>query len=218
MQVPIISENRLLNQVQIGNTILAAVLGNIVLEQTDAVVNAANTHLWHGGGVAGAIAKAGGQRLLEESRAYVAAYGPVSTGAVGVTGPGNLPTKHVIHAVGPIYRRSPTEPDELFSAVLNSLQAAHNRSLSSIAIPAISSGIFGFPKEDCASLMVSAALMFIERCPTLQTIRFTNFDIATASIFEKTLERVQQGTFSRYEPMLLTPFQDPFLQQTNNNN
>ncbi|KAL6066253.1 Poly [ADP-ribose] polymerase, variant 2 [Balamuthia mandrillaris] len=126
--------------------------GDITGEAVDTIVNAANTHLAHGAGVAGAIMRAGGWKVQSESDEWVRKHGPVATGNVAVTGPGRMSNiRCIIHAVGPICFRSNkaemVEKDaELRSAVLNSLLKATELGLRSIAIPAISSGIFGYPK------------------------------------------------------------------------
>lgn len=170
-------------------------LGDLTQEAVDAIVNAANTHLAHGGGVAGAIVRAGGDVIQEESSRWVRQHGPVPTGQVAVTGAGSLPCKYVIHAVGPIWQGGGQNEDELLrQAVWHSLLKAHELSLVSIAIPAISSGIFGFPKERCAAILVKAALDFCARYPDspLREIRFTNFDQLTAGLFEAEIHNIQK--------------------------
>ncbi len=161
--------------------------GDITAEQVDAIVNAANSHLKHGGGVAAAIVKKGGEVIQRESDEWVRQYGPVPTGQVAITSAGNLPAKAVIHAVGPVWgEHTPERADELLkSAVWNSLMAAHNRSFTSIALPAISAGIFGFPKERCASILLDTAKEFCEKNPdsSLRDIHFVLFDEPTFQAF-----------------------------------
>ncbi|RME00303.1 MAG: macro domain-containing protein [Deltaproteobacteria bacterium] len=159
--------------------------GDLTEEEVDAIVNAANSHLAHGGGVAGAIVRKGGKTIQEESDAYVREHGPVPTGKVAVTGAGNLPSSYVIHAVGPVWKGGDAHEDALLeSAVWESLLAAHERKLRSIAIPAISSGIFGFPKARCAAILLDTARKFCERFPEspLEVIRFTNIDRETCDL------------------------------------
>ena len=161
--------------------------GDLTQEDVDAVVNAANSHLQHGGGVAGAIVRWGGQVIQDESDRWVRDHGPVPTGQVALTGAGKLNCRRVIHAVGPIWRDGRhQEPELLRAAVWNSLLAAHEAGLKSIALPAVSSGIFGFPKERCASILVRTALEFCEQRPDspLREIRFTNVETETAGLFE----------------------------------
>lgn len=161
--------------------------GDITAEQVDAIVNAANSHLKHGGGVAGAIVRKGGEVIQKESDEWVRQHGSVPVGQVAITSAGNLPAKAVIHAVGPVWEEhTPEMADKLLkSAVWNSLMMAHDKGFESIALPAISSGIFGFPKERCASILLETAKEFCERNPdsTLKDIRFVLFDEPTFRAF-----------------------------------
>lgn len=165
-------------------------LGDLTQEEVDAIVNAANAQLAHGGGVAGAIVRRGGYAIQEESNRWVRQHGPLSSGQVAVTGAGHLPSKFVIHAVGPVWQGGGQNEDQLLRlAVWNSLLKAHELQLTSMSIPAISSGIFGFPKERCAKILITAAVDFCVHHPksTLREIRFTNFDELTVGIFEAVL-------------------------------
>jgi putative ATPase len=169
--------------------------GDLTEEDTEAIVNAANSHLAHGGGVAGAIARKGGRAIQAESDRWVAEHGPVPTGQVAVTAAGSLPAKAVIHAVGPVWHGDARGEDELLrSAVWNSLAKAEELKLASIALPAISSGIFGFPKDRCAAILVSTALEFCRSQPYshLRQIRFTNVDRLTVEMFQAELRRRQE--------------------------
>lgn len=169
---------------------LLAVQSDITDETSEAIVNAANEHLCHGGGVAGAISSRGGYEVQAESTAYVRKHGPVDTGKVGVTGPGRLKCKFIIHAVGPVFHGGNHHEDELlYSAVYESFKKAHEMNLISISIPAISSGIFGFPKPRCAKIMIKAARNFIDEFENtcLKHIRFCNFDIETVELMTKEL-------------------------------
>ncbi|KAJ7374808.1 hypothetical protein OS493_005158 [Desmophyllum pertusum] len=126
---------------------IEVVQNDLTKENVDAIVNAANSWLKHGGGVAGAIVKSGSNQIQIESDEYVDKNGPVKTGGIAVTGPGTLPCKIVIHAVGPVWEGGQKDEDNsLHSAMYNSLSECHSRQLSSVAVPAISSGIFGFPR------------------------------------------------------------------------
>lgn len=168
-------------------------LGDLTQEEVDAIVNAANSQLAHGGGVAGAIVRAGGYIIQEESNRWVGEHGPVPTGQVAVTGAGNLSCKTVIHAVGPVWQGGRKNEDELLRlAVWNSLLKAHELGLTSISMPAISSGIFSFPKERCAAILVKAALDFCTQYPesSMREIRFTNFDQLTVDLFESEIKRL----------------------------
>ncbi len=167
--------------------------GDLTEERVDAIVNAANSQLAHGGGVAGAISRRGGPSIRAESSLWVHGHGAVPTGQVAVTSAGELPCKVVIHAVGPVWEGGSQGEDELLRmAVWNSLSKAHELKLASIALPAISSGIFGFPKPRCAAIMVAAALAFCDQNPdsSLREIRFTNIDGLTVRLFEAELQKL----------------------------
>lgn len=172
--------------------VVRVVRGDITAEEVDAIVNAANPYLAHGGGVAAAIVRKGGDEIQRESNEWVRKYGPVSTGQVAITGAGKLSAKAIIHAVGPVWKEhSPEQADELLKqAVWNSLQAAHERGFASIALPAISSGIFGFPKDRCADILLNTVKEFCEQHPNspLREIRFVLFDESTFQTFVEAFE------------------------------
>ncbi|HEY3267106.1 MAG TPA: macro domain-containing protein [Armatimonadota bacterium] len=168
--------------------------GDITDEAVDAVVNAANTHLQHGGGVAGAIVRKGGREIQTESDAV----GYTPTGTAAITGAGSLPARFVIHAVGPVWDRQPEGDSDtlLASAVEAALELASARELHSIAFPAISSGIYGFPKDRCAAVMLAAIAAFVDQNPdaSLRDIRIVVFDDATAAAFDAAFaERFKAG-------------------------
>ncbi|OMJ71807.1 hypothetical protein SteCoe_29899 [Stentor coeruleus] len=176
---------------------IAVIQADITSEHVDAIVNAANEHLAHGGGVAGAISSRGGRDIQRESDEYVRKNGPVDTGDVGLTGPGHLPCKFVIHAVGPVWHESTKDDELLESAILNSFLKADELELTSISIPAISSGIFGYPKPRCAILMIRTVKKYIDgRNPnaTLKVIRLTNFDHETSELMDKELKNFSYDT------------------------
>lgn len=160
--------------------------GDLTSQATEAIVNAANEYLQHGGGVAGAISRKGGPTIQQESNAWVRQHGRVQTGTAAITGAGRLPTKYVIHAVGPMWGHGDDEP-KLASAVQSALALADQYQVSSIAIPGISSGIFGGPKDICARVIIQAVVVYIEQHPdtSLQEIRFCNIDEVTARTFEQ---------------------------------
>lgn len=139
----------------------------------------------HGAGVAGAICAKGGLTIQKESDDYVEKHGSVPTGQVCVTGAGKLPCLYVIHAVGPVYHKSSNnEADLLKSCVLESLKTATKLGAKMISIPAISSGIFGFPKPFCGYIMLDTVAQYLNSENTsLQEVRLTNFDMPTVKIF-----------------------------------
>jgi putative ATPase len=166
--------------------VLRVVHGDLTQESVDAIVNAANEWLAHGGGVAGAIVRRGGLEVQWESDAWVEAHGKLPVGGVAVTGAGRLPAKRVIHAVGPVWHGGDDdEPDDLRAAAANSLRAADEHRCTSVAMPAISSGIFGFPKDLCAEILLDAAVDYFAQNPSSQVreLRFTNIDWPTVKAF-----------------------------------
>ncbi|OMJ84114.1 hypothetical protein SteCoe_14804 [Stentor coeruleus] len=170
---------------------LSVVRGDITNEIVDAIVNAANQHLSHGGGVAGAIIKKGGYIIQQESDKYVKQHGIVHTGNAGITGPGKLNCKNVIHAVGPVYSGRHEDQVLLADAVKNSYRKAQEFNLKSISLPAISSGIFGFPKDLCAKIIISETKSYIDsENNLLKIIRFVNFDSITCEIMAEQFRKV----------------------------
>ena len=163
---------------------LALRLGDITEEPVDAIVNAANSGLVHGGGVAGAIVRKGGYEIQDESDRV----GRVKTGNAALTGAGKLVARFVIHAVGPYWRgQSAEESDRLLcSAATAALEIAREHGLNSIAFPAISAGIFGFPKHRCASVLLQTLQDWAEAHPSdsLRDLRFTIIDQDTFDFFE----------------------------------
>lgn len=147
-----------------GERAFSVELGDIKEADVDAIVNAANGRLDHGGGVAAAIASAAGPALNEESRAHVRENGPVPTGEAAVTTAGNLPHRGVIHAVGPRQGEG-DEEEKLTRAVAAALDRAAERDWSSVALPAISAGIFGVPYEICARSYVAGVRRHLEARP-----------------------------------------------------
>ena len=166
----------------IAKTTIRLVQGDITERDVDAVVNAANSYLNHGGGVAGAIVRRGGQIIQEESDKI----GFVPVGSAAITGAGKLRAKFLIHAVGPRMGEG-DEDNKLRSAVHSSLELASARGCRSISMPAISSGIFGFPKDRCAAILVQASFDYVCENPqsSLEVIEFCIFDDHTAGYFKK---------------------------------
>jgi len=167
---------------------ISCLLGDLTTETTDAIVNAANSSLDHISGLAGAIVKKGGDIIQIESDKYVKEHGRVDDGMVVVTSAGSLPCKCVMHAVGPIWGGGNRgEPILLGLCISNCLDIATSRKYTSISIPAVSSGIFGYPKDKCAEVLYSSVLEYLQANPntTLKEIRFVNFDEPTVRCFEE---------------------------------
>ena len=157
--------------IQIKNVIIELIKGDITKMNTDAIVNAANEHLAHGGGVAGAISRAGGRDIQNESNDWIKKHGLVKTGSAAITSAGNLAAKYIIHAVGPIMG-SGDEDEKLKKATLSSLELADRYQLQSIAFPAISTGIFGYPLDRCANVMLNATIAYSKEKTGLKRIVF----------------------------------------------
>lgn len=140
---------------KIGNTEIEVTKGDITMLDTEAIVNPANNYLIHGGGLAAAIVRRGGMIIQQESKKI----GNVPTGSAVITSGGSLKAKHVIHAVGPRYKDGKSgEEEKLASAVRSSLEIAEKKKLKSIAFPAISSGIFGYPIADSSKVIVNSII------------------------------------------------------------
>jgi len=169
-----------------GKTVIELIEEDITDLDTDAIVNAANSHLAHGGGVAGAIVRKGGHVIQEESDVWVKAWGgEVSVGSAAITSGGNLRARYVIHAVGPRMGEG-DEDEKLKKATLSSLKMADEHSLKSIAFPAISTGIFGYPMDRCARIMLSTTIQYVRGKTGLERVVFCLFGKNAYEIFEKT--------------------------------
>ncbi len=164
--------------------VIRVVHGDITAEEVDAIVNAANERLAHGGGVAGAIVRKGGREIQEESTRWVQEHGPVRTGTAAITGAGRLSARYVIHAVGPRWGMG-DEERLLAQAVQSALALADEKGLQSISLPAISTGIFGFPKALGAKVILDAVEGYLDAHPesSLQEVRFCNIDRETTDLF-----------------------------------
>ncbi len=165
---------------------LHVVHGDLTQERVDAIVNAANSQLRHGGGVAWAIVHQGGAIIQQESDAWVRKHGPVATGTgAAITGAGRLPARYVIHVVGPIWRNRGDEPQLLRQAVQSALAMADAHKIRTLSLPAISSGVFGFPKPLAARVIWQATLDYFAEHPLshLAEVRFCNIDMYTARLF-----------------------------------
>jgi O-acetyl-ADP-ribose deacetylase (regulator of RNase III) len=177
--------------------ILQLVQGDLTEEKVDAIVNAANAHLQHGGGVAGAISRRGGPQIQAESNAWVSQHGPVSHENPAYTSAGKLPCRYVIHAVGPVWGEG-NEDAKLAAAVNGSLQLADQLALASIAFPAISTGIFGFPKERAAWVILEAIHSYYKEnlVSGVTLVHLTLIDQLTIQAFVKVWEAKHQIGYS----------------------
>jgi len=170
-------------EVRIGGCRVSLVQGDITEQTTDAIVNAANSALQLGAGVAGAIRSKGGPAIQQECDRI----GGTPVGSAVITGAGQLPARHVIHAVGPRGGEAEAER-KLAGAVLSSLQLAEQHRLKSITLPAISTGIFGFPLAEAARILLHESLQFAATT-SLEEIRFCLFSAADLAVFASELDR-----------------------------
>ena len=174
-------------KVIIGTATLELVEGDITRQTVDAIVNAANTTLLGGGGVDGAIHRAGGPAIVEECKKV----GGCPTGEAVITTGGNLPAKRVIHTVGPVWRDgSHREPELLQSAYKNSLIQAERHRCSSIAFPSISTGAYRFPLDKASRIALSTVIDYLKGTKTIKAVRFVLFDRAAREAYEKTLHHL----------------------------
>jgi O-acetyl-ADP-ribose deacetylase len=193
-------------EVNLGNNkVLRLVKGDITQRNIDAIVNAANSYLKHGGGVAAAIVRKGGDIIQEESDKTVAGRGLVPVGSAVITTAGKLPCKALIHTVGPRMGEG-NEDYKLRKAVRSSLILASEKGFRSISMPAISSGIFGFPKDRCAKILVEESKTFLQgnnddygnsnnnTISTLDIIEFCIFDNETLDYFENEFVNIKNTT------------------------
>jgi O-acetyl-ADP-ribose deacetylase (regulator of RNase III) len=183
-------------RVKINRTILELVQGDITDLTTDSIVNAANASLKLGGGVAGAIARKGGPQIQKECDEI----GGTHVGGAVITTGGNLKAKHVIHAVGPVHGTE-HEDEKLKDATLNSLKLADQKNIRSIAFPAISTGVFGFPKDRCAIIMLSTVIAYLEGPTKLERVVFCLYNQQTLKIFKNALEVMVEKRKSTYSSL-----------------
>lgn len=170
-------------KINIDKKIIEIVKGDITEQETDAIVNAANNHLWMGSGVAGAIKKKGGQEI--ESEAII--QGPIEIGDAIITKAGKLKTKYVIHAAG-MGQDLKTDRAKVKNATINSLKLADEKEIKSVSLPAIGTGVGGFSIYECAKVMLETAIEFLQYSKFLSLIRFVLFDDETFQVFEKELK------------------------------
>ncbi len=177
-------------ELTVGQARLVIVQGDITRQATDAIVNAANPGLMGGGGVDGAIHRAGGPVILEECKQIVAKHGRLPTGQAVITTGGRLPAKHVIHTVGPVWRGGDNnEATLLESAYRESLKLAAAHKLTSVSFPSISTGAYGYPLAEAASIALKTAASFLSsQATSLKEVAFVLFDARTYQAYAAALE------------------------------
>ncbi|MBI4283126.1 MAG: O-acetyl-ADP-ribose deacetylase [Chloroflexi bacterium] len=179
-------------EVSINQTRLSVIQGDITRQATEAIVNAANSSLMGGGGVDGAIHRAGGPAILEECKQIVSRQGRLPTGKAVITSGGNLKAKFVIHTVGPVwYGGNRGEPELLASAYRESLKIAAENNLSSISFPSISTGAYGYPVAEAAGVAISAVASFLKGQNTsIKEVVFVLFDSTTLASYSAVLGEI----------------------------
>jgi len=183
-----------LNEVIVGSSKLALVQGDITKQTTDAIVNAANSSLMGGGGVDGAIHRAGGASIMQECREIVAKIGRLPAGKAVITRGGNLKARYVIHTVGPIWGGgNGNEAELLASAYRESLKLAIAYKLNSISFPSISTGAYRYPIHEAAEIALNTVITFLNENPTsLRHVVFTLYDSKTFQIYSGILSGLKQ--------------------------
>jgi O-acetyl-ADP-ribose deacetylase (regulator of RNase III) len=167
------------------NSSIELIQGNITKVKADAIVNAANTSLLGGGGVDGAIHRAGGKAILDECIQIRNKQGGCKVGEAVITTGGNLPARYVIHTVGPVWNGGEGEEEELLAnAYRNSLELAVKYSIKTIAFPNISTGIYHFPKERAAEIAVNTVKGFLKENGTIEKVFFVCFDVENYIIYK----------------------------------
>lgn len=172
---------------EVGSSRIELIHGDITQQRVDAIVNAANETLLGGGGVDGAIHRAGGPAILAECRTL----GGCKTGDAKITTAGRLPARHVIHAVGPRYRDGVHgEADLLASAYRRCLEIASQHMLRSVAFPSISTGAYRYPIEEAARVALSTVRDYLSDRPEIELVRFTLFTAADLAVYERVADQV----------------------------
>lgn len=180
-------------EIKVNKTKLSLIRGDITQQDTEAIVNAANTSLLGGGGVDGAIHRAGGPGILEECKKIRAKQGGCPTGEAVITGGGKLKAKYVIHTVGPIWSGGKRNEDTLLSnAYKNSLTLAKNKGIQSLSFPSISTGAYGFPIERAARIALSVVQDFLKEY-TFAEVRFVLFSERDLKIYQEAWQEVSRG-------------------------
>ena len=174
-------------QITVNNATLELVQGDITQQGTDAIVNAANPSLLGGGGVDGAIHRGAGPQLLEECRTL----GGCETADAKITEGYNLKARHVIHTVGPVYRRDGKRaPELLASAYRRSMEVASENGLKSVAFPSISTGAYGYPLTEAAPIALKTVVDFLKEHPEIELVRFVLFDGKTLAAYEEAIKKL----------------------------
>ncbi|MBD3182415.1 O-acetyl-ADP-ribose deacetylase [Candidatus Poribacteria bacterium] len=180
--------------VDINNKKLTLIKGDITQQDTDAIVNAANSSLMGGGGVDGAIHRAGGPKILEECKEIRKNHGICKTGEAVITSGGNLKARYVIHTVGPVWHGgNNNEPELLAKCYKNSLKLAVENNIKTISFPSISTGAYGYSIEKAAPVALNTVMEFLSENDSLTEVVFTLFSSLDYEIYKETLENILSG-------------------------
>lgn len=175
---------------RIADATVVALTGDLTKQEVDAIVNAANAELQHGGGVAAAIAKAGGKAIQEESDAYVEQHGPLEKGEAATTTAGEMPARWVVHVPGPVYDEDSDQNEpHLRASVSAALDAAADAGARSVAFPAISAGVYGYPRDEATGIIASEVARWLrDHEGVLDEVRLVGLDEETTQDFAQGLE------------------------------
>ncbi len=177
-------------ETEIGKTKLSLIQGDITLQETEAIVNAANTSLLGGGGVDGAIHRAGGSKILEECKAIRAKQGGCPTGEAVITSGGNMKAKYVIHTVGPVWSGGSRNEEQLLrNAYYNSLNLAMEKGIKSVSFPSISTGVYRFPIDKASRIALNTVKEFLQKHNFVE-VRFVLFSERDLKVYEIALREI----------------------------
>ena len=180
-------------EAKIKNSIIRLEQGDITKQKVNAIVNAANSRLAGGGGVDGAIHRAGGPKIMEECKKY----SDCPTGTAVITTGGNLPAKYVIHTVGPVYQNGASGESELLqSAYLNSLKMAEKNRIKTMAFPSISTGVYGYPVKEASVLALEAVVSYLKGATLIERVEFVLFSLKDYNVYCSALKAVSKKYFS----------------------
>jgi O-acetyl-ADP-ribose deacetylase (regulator of RNase III) len=175
---------------KVNQTTIEIVQGDIVNQDVDAIVNAANSSLLGGGGVDGAIHRAAGPELLAECRTLCGC----PTGEARITKGYRLKAKHVIHTVGPVYHAQPRDAELLASAYRSSLELASQHGIRSLAFPAISTGVYGYPRDEATPIALQTIQDYVQAHPEIERVRFVVWDAGSLATYEQVARQLLGGT------------------------
>ena len=173
----------------VGNTVLELVQGDIIMQETDAVVNAANSQLTPGGGVSGAIHRGAGPQLRDECKTL----GVCTTGEAKITKGYNLNAGYIIHTVGPVYTGSISNAENLKNSYQNSLALASKKNLKSLSFPSISTGVFGYPVKEASYIALKAIIDWVKQYPGFELVRMVMHTEEDYNVYKQTLDNLMSG-------------------------